>query len=198
MKVMNGLVMTLEEDKIFLCVWLLYYVGQFCQFANEGAKISIKSYFMKSFFFIVFSSSEVLAKIASVQSKLPTAACWSREKKRGNCEVNLFYVESSFGTTDTTDKSFTVFFAHWGIKFYCQVKISARWVKIIWPLSCMSCRDEGKACNHILITLHFHPFWFPCLRCDLIWPLMSRCVTTQVSVNSQIREIKTSHFHFYW
>ena len=41
MKVMNGLVITLEEDKRFLYVWLLYYV-QFCQFANGGAaKISI-------------------------------------------------------------------------------------------------------------------------------------------------------------
>ena len=30
-KVMNGLVMTLEEGKIFLCVWLLsiYYVSNF-------------------------------------------------------------------------------------------------------------------------------------------------------------------------
>ena len=54
---------------------------QFCRFANEGAKISIKSYFMRSFFFLsVFS--EVLAQITSIGSKLPTAACWSRAKKR--------------------------------------------------------------------------------------------------------------------
>ena len=33
---------------------------QFCRFVNEGAKISIKSYFMRSFFILsVFSSSEV-------------------------------------------------------------------------------------------------------------------------------------------
>ena len=43
MKVINGLVMTLEDDKRFLCVWLLYYVSNFA-----GAKISIKSYFMRS------------------------------------------------------------------------------------------------------------------------------------------------------
>ena len=55
----------------------------------------------------VFSSSEVLAKITSIRSKLPTAACWCREKKRGNCEANLIYVGSDFGTTG---KSFTVFF----------------------------------------------------------------------------------------
>ena len=85
---------------------------QFCRFANEGAKISIKSYFMRSFFFLsVFSSSQVLAKITSVRSKLLTAACWSREEKRGNCKANLLYVGSDFGTTDTTDKSFTAFFA---------------------------------------------------------------------------------------
>ena len=32
----------------------------------------------------------------------------------------------------------------------------------------------------------------------MIWPLMLRCVTTQVSVNSQIPVIKTCYFHFYW
>ena len=55
---------------------------QFGRFANEGAKISIKSYFMTSYFFLgVFSSSEVLAKITSIQSKLRTAACWSQGKQ---------------------------------------------------------------------------------------------------------------------
>ena len=41
------------------------------------------------FFLSVFNSSEVLAKITSIWGKLPTAACWSREEKRGNCEANL-------------------------------------------------------------------------------------------------------------
>ena len=95
--------MTLEEDKRFICVWQLYFAG---------AKISIKSYFMRSFQFLsLFSISEVLGKITSIRSKLPTAACWSREEKKGNCEANLLCVETDFGTTDTTDKSFTVFFA---------------------------------------------------------------------------------------
>ena len=44
MNVMNGLVMTLEEDEIFMCLAALL-CKQFCRFANEGAKISIKSYF---------------------------------------------------------------------------------------------------------------------------------------------------------
>lgn len=34
-KVMNGLVMTLEEGKIYFCVWLLYYVSNFCRFVNR-------------------------------------------------------------------------------------------------------------------------------------------------------------------
>ena len=46
MNVMNGLVMTLEEDEIFMCLAALL-CEQFCRFANEGAKISIKSYFMR-------------------------------------------------------------------------------------------------------------------------------------------------------
>ena len=37
----------------------------------------------------VFSRSEVLGKITSIWRKLPTAARWSREEKRGNCEANL-------------------------------------------------------------------------------------------------------------
>ena len=31
MKVMNGLVITLEEDKRFLCVWLFYYESNFAE-----------------------------------------------------------------------------------------------------------------------------------------------------------------------
>ena len=46
MKVMNGLVITLEEDEIFMCLAVLL-CEQFCRFANGGAKISIKSYFMR-------------------------------------------------------------------------------------------------------------------------------------------------------
>ena len=65
MRVMNGLVITLEEDEIFMCLAVLL-CEQFCRFVNGGAKISIKSYFMRSFFFLsVFSSSKVLGKITS-------------------------------------------------------------------------------------------------------------------------------------
>ena len=94
----------------FLCVWLFY-----CRLANGGAKISIKPNFMRSFFCLsVFSSGEVLGKITSIRSKLLTAACWSREEKRGNCEANLLYhlCRKRLRYHRTTDKSFTVFFAH--------------------------------------------------------------------------------------
>ena len=75
--------------EIFVCLAVLL-CEQFCQFVKGGAKISIKSYFMRSFFFCLsVFSSEVLGKITSIGSKLPTAACWSREEKRGNCEANL-------------------------------------------------------------------------------------------------------------
>ena len=57
MRVMNGLVITLEEDKIFMCLAVLL-CEQFCRFMNGGAKISMKSYFMRSFFFFsVFSAA---------------------------------------------------------------------------------------------------------------------------------------------
>ena len=60
-KVMSGLMMTLEEDEIFMCLAALL-CEQFCRFANGGAKISIKSYSS------VFSSSEVLGKNTSIRS----------------------------------------------------------------------------------------------------------------------------------
>ena len=89
MKVMNGLVMTFEEDEIFMC-FAAPLCEQFCRFANEGAKLSIKLLLHELFFFLsVFSSSEVLAKITAIRSRLLTAACWSRGKKRGNFEANL-------------------------------------------------------------------------------------------------------------
>ena len=63
MKVMNGL---LSRKTRFLCVSLFYYVSNFA-----GAKISIKSCLMRSFFFClgVFSSSELLGKITSFHSE---------------------------------------------------------------------------------------------------------------------------------
>ena len=53
----------------------------------------------------------MLGKITSIRGELPTAACWLREEMTGNGEGNPLYVESDFGTTDITDKSFTAFFA---------------------------------------------------------------------------------------
>ena len=41
-------------------------MSNFCRFANGGAKISIKSYFMEIIFFL---SSELLDKNASIRSK---------------------------------------------------------------------------------------------------------------------------------
>ena len=78
MKVMNDLIMTLEEDKRFLCVWLLYYVSNFADLRMKVPRYSDQVLLHE---ISVFSSSEVLAKITSIRSKLPTAPCWSREKK---------------------------------------------------------------------------------------------------------------------
>ena len=39
-----------RQEEIFMCLAVLL-CEQFCRFANGGAKISIKSYFMRSFFF---------------------------------------------------------------------------------------------------------------------------------------------------
>ena len=78
------------RHEIFMCLAVL--LGeQFCGFSNRGAKISIKSVLLHEIFFClgVFSNSEVLGKITSIRSILPTAASWSWEEKRRNCEANL-------------------------------------------------------------------------------------------------------------
>ena len=107
-KIMNGLVMTLEEEKRFFMCLAALLCEQFYRFANcdwrcqDIDQILLHEIFF--FFLSVFSSSEVLGKNASIRSKLPTAASWS----------NLLDVEGDFGTTN---KSFTVFFACEGVKF---------------------------------------------------------------------------------
>ena len=57
------LVMTLEEDKRFSCVWLLYYVSNFCGFANGArCQISIESFFMEIIFRSVHSAAVFLLR----------------------------------------------------------------------------------------------------------------------------------------
>ena len=77
----------------FLCLAVLL-CEQCCRFANGGAKISGDQVRLHEIIFFClsvfeFSNSEVLGKITSIRSKLPSAACWSREEKRGDCEAKL-------------------------------------------------------------------------------------------------------------
>ena len=132
------------RQEIFVFGCSITVCEQFCRFAIEVAKISIKCYFMRSFFFCVFSSSEVLAKITSIRSKLPTAACWSREKKERKLWSQLTLRRKRLLLPDITDKSFTVFFVRWGVKFDRRV---------IRPLSYMCRRGERKACNRIVLWI---------------------------------------------
>ena len=82
MKVVNSYIDDSRgRQEIIMCLAVLL-CERFCRFANGGAKVSIKSYFMRSFFCLsVFRSSQVLGKITSIRSKLPTAACWSSGRK---------------------------------------------------------------------------------------------------------------------
>ena len=101
MKVMNGLVITLEEDKRFLCVWLFYYESNFAEII---------------FFVSVYSAavSKCWAKLLpfGVNCRLQLAGLGKKREEtvKPTC-FSLLYVETDiFGTTGTTDKSFTVFF----------------------------------------------------------------------------------------
>ena len=98
----------------------------------------------------------------------------------------------SKGDFGTTGKSFIVF-------------------SILRPLEALNLIVESKSLpaevNNSTIELHLPVerkkslqsysvgFDFLALQCELIRPLMIRCVTAPVSVKSQIHAIKTSHFH---
>ena len=63
-----------------MCLAALYVDSR----KNGGAKLSIKSSFMGTVFFLVgcsVHSAEMPGKNTCVRSKLPTVACWSREKR---------------------------------------------------------------------------------------------------------------------
>ena len=77
--IMNGLLMTRGRQEIFMC-WLLCYVSKFADSRMKVPRYRPSRTSSDLFFLSVFSSSEVLAKIASIQ-RLVTAACWSRKKR---------------------------------------------------------------------------------------------------------------------
>ena len=84
---------------------------------EPSAKISIKTFFMEIIFFSVHSAA-VLGKNASIRSKLPTAVCWSQEKREKDVKLICFMSKVTLvhngcrGNYGTTSKSFIVFFAH--------------------------------------------------------------------------------------
>ena len=94
-----------ERQEIFMCL-AAQLCEQFCRFANEGAKrwlvhdpkISIKSYFIESFFVLsVFSSSEVLAKKLlpfGVNCRLQLANCLG-EKREETVKPTCFMSKAS-------------------------------------------------------------------------------------------------------
>ena len=110
MKVMNGLVMTLEEDEIFMCLAALL-CEQFCWFVNGGAKISIKVLLHEIIFFL----SQRIQQQWSVRQnyfhseltcRLQLAGLGKKREEtvKPTC-FSLLHVESDFGTTPQTNHS---------------------------------------------------------------------------------------------
>ena len=88
----------------------------------------------------------MLGKNASIRIKLPTAACWSQEKKREEgVKPTCFMLKSDFGTTD---KSSLVEALNLIIE---SKSLPEHWV---------TCDVEEK--ENLAIIL-FCGFWFPCL-----------------------------------
>ena len=87
------LVMNLEEGKRFLCVWLFYYVSNFCRFANGARCQDQVLLHVDNFLHSAFSSSFLKILLFGVNYRLQFAGL-GRNRKRGRCEVNLLYVEN--------------------------------------------------------------------------------------------------------
>ena len=147
------------RQEIFMCLAALL------AFANVGAKISIKSCFMRSFFSQCIQQQWSASQnfFGSIRSKLPPAACWSREKKKENCEANLLYVESDFGITDTTDKSFTVFFARWVLTLILESKSQP----VELESSTIELHVPSVKAKEKLAIIPFCGLWFPSF--NAIW-----------------------------
>jgi len=100
------LVMTLEEGKRFLYVWLLYlYVTEYFLPTREKGCQDVDQVLLHGdhFFLSAFSSSKVLGKNASIRCKLPTAACPSQEKREEGVKPAIFKCLSRidfFGDSD--------------------------------------------------------------------------------------------------
>ena len=118
--------------EIFMCLAALL-CEQFCRFANEGAKISIKSYFTRSFFFLsVFSSSEVLAKIYFHSSKLLLQLAGLGEKREEPVKPTCFMSKATsvLQTPQTNHSVFFQFFARWGVQFGALLLFHKRPLKL--------------------------------------------------------------------
>ena len=96
------------RQDIFVFGCSIQYVSNF---ADSRLKVPIYRSSQSYFCLSVFSSSKVnIGKITSIRSKLPTAACWSREKKRDETVKPTYFTSKATSVPDITDKSFTVFF----------------------------------------------------------------------------------------
>ena len=101
-------------------------------------------------FFCVFSSSEVLAKITSIRSKLPTAACWSREKKERKLwsQLTLLRKRLLYQTSQTNHSQ-------------CSSFVEALNLIVEWFDHWVTCAVKAK--EKLAIVL-FCGFWFPCFN----------------------------------
>ena len=143
-----------------LLLLLFYYVSNYADSQMEVPRYRSSPTSWDDVFFSVYSAA-VLGKNASIRSKLPTAACWSREEKRRRCEANLLYFEATL-VPQTNHSQYSS------------------------PTGALNLIVESKSLpvelNNSTIELHVPSrrkkrFWFPCLM-HLIWPLMSRWVST--------------------
>ena len=161
MNVSNCLWKYQGRQQIFMCLAVIL-CEQFCRFANGGAKISIKSVLLHEILFLSqciqqqWSIRQNYFHSERVNCRLQLAGLGKkREETVKPTWFSLLYAESGFGTTDTTDKSFTVFFTNWGVKFDRRLRISARWVRKFdhWVTYAVEAKEK-------LAMILFCGFWF--------------------------------------
>ena len=178
MKVMNGLVMSLEENKIFLCVWLFYYVSNFADSRMEVPRYRSSPSSWDHFFFVSMYSAAVKcwAKLLPfrVNCRLQLAGLGKkREETVKPICFSLLYVESDFGTTQSNHRQVIRSILHPLIVDWKSLP-----VELYNSTIGVTCAVEAKEKLAIILLCEF---WFPCsyaiwydLRCHVAWRLKFR------------------------
>ena len=179
MKVMNGLVMTLKEDEIFMClaVLLCHYVSNFADSWMEVPRYRSWDHF----FFVSVCSAAVKCQAKflpfRINCRLQLAGLGKKKEEtvKPTC-FSLLYVESDFGTTEPQTNHSQYSSPVEGLNLIVESKSQP--ADLENSTIGVTCAVEGKKslqsyCSVDFDFLAFNAIWYD-LRCHIAWLLKFR------------------------